>query len=232
MSFLPIPLTCLMLLGAPADSPTPFDPTGPQEIRYNGAVHKVSTGEDIAVKRFSLYYLLSPQIEGARQMVFVVNERGAGSWSWPERYGSVGLDGKWESLGTKRPRLLYDHNGIPTPVVLSLPLLPRAVDLKAGDRWADGEEARGAGNASRNREVWEVTGRKKVLERDCWQIEVKNNFGRKRTLWVEVKSPLIVSLEERFFVGQGEEHRLTMQLLDSPKLSARARRRDCGSSSA
>lgn len=219
MSLFTVSLALLTLIGAPPAVPVPLDAAAPQELRYHGAVLKVSKDEDVAIKRFSIYYLLSPRIEGARQMAFVVNERGAGNWSWAERYGSVGLDGKWQATGTRRPRLLYDHQGIPTPVAVPLPVLPRGIDLKAGDRWVEGDENRAGGNAARNREVWEVVGRKTVLERDCWQIEVKNNFGRKRTVFVDVKSPLVVSLEERFFVGQGEEHKLTMQLLDSPKLT-------------
>lgn len=207
-------MTSLVSLVLFAALTAPVEPAAPQELRYNGAIHKVGPADDVAVKRFSVYYLISPQIEGARQMVFVVNERGAGGWSWPERYGSIGLDAKGEPTHTRRPRLLLDHKGVPTPVALSLPMFNKSDELKLGQKWVEGTDSK-----SKNREVWEVTGRKKINDRECWQVEVKNNFGRKRTVWVDSKNPLIVSLEERFFVGQGEEHRLTFQLVEAPTLS-------------
>src|SRR5206468_2245669 len=64
---------------------------------------------------------------------------------------------------------------------------------------------------------WEVVRTQKVHDRNCWQVQVSTSFGRKRTLWIDVDFPLSVALEERVFVGQGDEHSLTMQL-DSVKM--------------
>jgi peroxiredoxin len=52
----------------------------------------------------------------------------------------------------------------------------------------------------------------KLQNRECWAIEVSNNFGRKRMLWVDKSSQAIVVLEERVFMGQGNEFTLRMQL--------------------
>src|SRR5262249_21172870 len=76
------------------------------------------------------------------------------------------------------------------------------------------------------KETWEVVGKQKVHERNCWQIQVSTSFGRKRTMWVEVDSPIVVALEERVFVGQGDEHSLTMQLEGSKGLDADQLARD------
>jgi peroxiredoxin len=49
---------------------------------------------------------------------------------------------------------------------------------------------------------------------------VSTNFGRKRTLWVEKGTPLVVALEERVFMGQGDEFSLRMQLESLQNLEA------------
>lgn len=208
MSSLFLPLLLATTLALPAL------PTPPQELRYQGTVLKLTksgNGEDATVKRFSVYFLLSPQIEGVRQLAFVVEERGSGTWAWPERYGAFGIDPQGQAGGTRRPRVLYEHAGVPSAVTLPLPWLSHDVELKPGVRWTHGD-ATGAG--AKRHELWEVTGRKTLRDRDCWEIEVKNSFGRKKVLWVEVKTSLLVAQEERFFAGQGEEHKLTWQLAE------------------
>src|SRR5205823_3776478 len=90
----------------------------------------------------------------------------------------------------------------------SLPVPDYTAALKAGAKWTSGKE------------VWEVVGTQKVQDRNCWQVDVSTNFGRKRTLAIDAESPLVVSLEERVFVGQGDEHVLTMQLESLKPLDA------------
>jgi peroxiredoxin len=43
-------------------------------------------------------------------------------------------------------------------------------------------------------------------------VHVSTGFGRKQTLSIASSAPLAVAVEERVFVGQGDEHTLTMQL--------------------
>src|SRR5262245_17277809 len=71
----------------------PFDDGAAVELRYTGALSKAGRAADsTAVKRFNLYALAIREPDGGRRITYFLNERGAGGWSWPERYGSIALD--------------------------------------------------------------------------------------------------------------------------------------------
>ncbi|HLJ12084.1 MAG TPA: redoxin domain-containing protein [Planctomycetaceae bacterium] len=183
------------LLGAP------FEDAPAIELRYTGALAKVARAADEKpVKRFNLYCLVIREPEGKRTMAYSLGERGGGGWAWPERFGSVSLDQELKPAPGNGIRLLYDYEGTPLVIPLPLPIPAYAGSLKAGAKWSEGKEA------------WEVARTQKVQDRNCWQVHVATSFGRKRTLWIDAESPLVVALEERVFVGQGDEHALTMQL--------------------
>jgi len=202
----------LALLALPVLA-APFDDAAAVELRYTGALAKAGRAADgTAVKRFNLYALALHEPEGGRRIVFHLSERGAGGWAWPERFGAIVLDGQRKPVSGGGIRLLYEYEGNPLPV--SLPNPVSAAAPKPGAKWTEGKES------------WEVVGKQVLHERNCWQIQVSTNFGRKRTLWIEVESPIVVALEERIFVGQGDEHVLTMQLEAAKFLEADQLARD------
>ncbi len=179
----------------------PFDDAPAVELRYTGALTRAARGSDEPpVKRFSIYCLVSREPSGGRQLVYFVSERGGGSLAWPERFGAVTLDTALKPTAAGRLRLLYEYEGTPVAIPLPLPAIAYAPSLMAGSRWTEGKE------------TWEVGGTQKMHERNCREVQVSTSFGRKRTLWVDTDSPVIVALDERVFVGQGDEHLLTMQL--------------------
>ena len=179
----------------------PFDDAAAVELRYTGALSKAARAADeTPVKRFNLYCLVVREPDGGRKLAFVLNERGAGGWSWPERFGSIALDGVFKQVSPGSPRLLYEYEGNPLIIPLPLPVPDYTAKLTPGAKWTNGKEA------------WEVGRTQKVQDRNCWQVEVSTNFGRKKSLAIDADSPLIVALEERMFFGQGDEHLLTMQL--------------------
>lgn len=170
-------------------------------MRYTGALGKVArTADETPVKRFSLYCAVSREADAGRRLSFVVNERGGGSWAWPERFGAISLDKEFKPTSPGAIRLLYEYEGNPLVILLPLPVPAYYAGLKAGAKWTDGKES------------WEVVKTQKVQDRNCWQIQVSTSFGRKRTLWIDTEIPVLVALEERVFVGQGDEHVLSMQL--------------------
>ena len=192
-------LVALSLLNAP------FDDAPAVELRYTGALSKAGRAADeSAVKRFNLYCLVIREPSAGRKIAFFISERGGGGWPWPERFGSISLDQNLTPQSGSGIRLLFEYEGNPLIIPLPLPVPAYAAALKAGAKWTEGKE------------TWEVDRTQKVQDRNCWHVQVSNNFGRKRTLWVDADSPLTVALEERVFVGQGDEHVLTMQL-DSVK---------------
>jgi peroxiredoxin len=211
-----MPSTLLTLLVVPFLA-SPFDDAPAVELRYTGALAKAARGSDESpVKRFSLYCLVSREPSGGRQLVYFVSERGGGSLAWPERFGAVTLGTALKPAAADGLRLLYEYEGNPVAVPLPLPAVAYAASLKSGARWTEGKE------------TWEVGRSQKMHERNCREVQVSTSFGRKRTLWVDTDSPVIVALEERVFVGQGDEHLLTMQLesmkpLDADELARQTR---------
>ncbi len=193
----------------------PFDNAAAVELRYTGALTRAGReADDTAVKRFNLYCLVIREPDGGRRIAFHLNERGGGGWAWPERFGTVALDRQLKPQSRGAIRLLYEYEGNPLVIPLPLPVPAYAGALKAGAKWNEGKEA------------WEVLKKQEVQDRNCWQVQVSTGFGRKRTLAVDVESPLVVALEERVFVGQGDEHVLTMQLDSMKQLSAGQLARD------
>ena len=179
----------------------PFDDAAAIELRYTGTLSKAARAADeTPVKRFNLYCLVIREPNGGRQVAFLQNERGGGGWPWPERFGSITLDSHLKQVSTGNPRLLYEYEGNPLMIPLPVPVPDYSASLKVGAKWTNGKE------------TWEVTRTQKVQDRNCWQVEVSTNFGRKRTLAIDADSPLIVAVEERVFVGQGDEHVMSMQL--------------------
>jgi peroxiredoxin len=192
---------CVLSLALIPYLASPFDQTPGVELRYVGALSKAGSATDgAAVKRFNLYCAVTREPQEGRRIFHVVNERGGGGWAWPERFGAITLDGQWKPVSGGSIRLLFDYQGNPIAVPLPLPVAGYAAALKTGAKWTEGKES------------WEVVKQAKMQNRDCWQIQVSTGIGRKRTVWVDVESPLVVALEEKVFVGQGDEHALTMQL--------------------
>jgi alkyl hydroperoxide reductase subunit AhpC len=181
------------------------------ELRYTGTLSKAGKDSDgQAVKRFTVYALVTKPAAGAgRELGFLVDERGGGSWAWPERFGRIALDGAPANGPAASLKLLYDHQGNLNAVRVPRPLFEQVDQLQPGAAWKVGNEA------------YEVVKQgAKIQNRTCWQVEVSTNFGRKRTLWIEKDTPLLVALEERVFMGQGDEFALRMQLESLQNLDA------------
>jgi hypothetical protein len=201
---MPYPLFPLLVLPLLAG---PFDDVPAIELRYTGSLSKAArTADEAPVKRFNLFCAVIRGPDASRRLVFHTNERGGGSWTWPERFGSFTLDRELMVISPGNIRLLYEYEGNPTAIPLPLPVPAYFAALKAGAKWTSGKES------------YEVVKSQKVQERNCWQIQVSTNMGRKRTLWIDAESPILVALEERVFFGQGDEHVLSMQLESSKTL--------------
>ena len=189
-------LTCLLwsLCAAPLDSASAL------ELRYNGTLTPaVRGGDGQPVKRFSLYALLTPAENDVRDLVYVTDERGGGSWPWAERFGRIALTATPEGP-LRGPRLLQEHNEVPHPIKLRRPLFESHSKLAAGATWREDNLA------------YEVRQSVKVNDHDAWLVEVTTNFGRKQTLVIAKASGLLLDVEERIFMGQGDEYTLRMQL--------------------
>lgn len=173
------------------------------ELQYSGTLTqtKGSAGES---KSISIAVLAIPTEDGASQLAWSLEERGAGGWTWPERFGVVAPAG---ASKTQPIRLLHTHDGLPHPIGVRSPLFEFRDKLAADVTWADG------------RLDYRVTRKRKVKDRDCWQVETSSNLGRSQTLVVDAESGVLVSLDQRVFMGRGDEFQLKLDLQSQKNLS-------------
>jgi len=179
---------------------TPLD-TGSYEIRYTGSLSQVSReGTGKAAKRFSMYCLLTDNQDGQRELSFLVDERGGAGWHWPERFGFITLNEKNQPSNKARIQLLHEHLENHYPLALQQPVFEHFDKIKTTKKFKDGQFE------------YQVTGKKKIKDFDCLQVEIATNFGRRQTLSVDQKSGLIIAAEQRVFMGQGDQFSLKMEL--------------------
>lgn len=179
----------------------PLDDAPAVELRYSGTIAPVSrNGVEAPSKRFSVYCLVVAAANGERELTYVVDEQGAGGWAWPERFGTLRLDRNGKPAGGAAIRVLYDHQGTENPLEIPQPLFEFADKLAEGGEWIDGKYS------------YEVTRRRELKDRHVWQIDGATNFGRRKRLYVAVDEPLLISAEQRLFMGRGDQFELRVDL--------------------
>ena len=175
------------------------------ELQYSGSLapqSKVATGES---KAFSITALAVAAEDGSSRLVWSLDERGAGGWTWPERFGTLTLA---TAKNTQPIRLLHLHDAVPYFIGVRSPLFEFQDKLAADATWTDG------------RLEYKVARKRKVKDRDCWQVEVASNIGRSQTLLIDAANGVLVSVEERVFMGRGDEFQLKMDLQSQKTLAA------------
>jgi hypothetical protein len=191
----------------------PAEP-GAVELRYRGTFSKASReAEPVSepVKRFDLYCLSTPRTDGGRDVAFALDEQGGGGWPWAARFGSVATDPRLHPA-KNRMRLLHEHNGTSYVLMVPFPYFQFADRLADNARW---EAPRAAELPNQNDTApwkYRVSGRKKINNRDCFRVDVSNNFGAQESLWIDGSQPLLVKAERRIVIGQGKVHLLMMEL--------------------
>jgi len=184
------------------------------ELRYHGSFAKASRDGDQATdaaKRFDLYCLVTPHSDGGRDVAFVVDEHGGGSWPWPARFGTLAVDSK--NHANKHPiRLLYEYNGTEYAFHVPFPYFEFADRLAADARWEASRESDFANQRDSAPWKYHSSLARKIGTRDCWRVDVTNNFGPQESLWIEKGTPLVVKAERRIVIGRGEVHLLKMEL--------------------
>ncbi len=175
------------------------------ELQYSGSLTQQSKGPAGEGKTFTVTALALPADSGPSHLVWVLEERGAGGWAWPERFGDLtnGDNSKAQPI-----RLLHTHDGLPHPIAVRSPLFESLDKLAADASWTDG------------RLEYRVAKKRKVKDRECWQVEAASNLGRAQTLIIDAATGVLVSAEQRVFMGRGDEFLLKMELQSQKTLSA------------
>ncbi len=155
------------------------------------------------------YHVLVLSADGARaDLAWSVEERGAGGWQWPERFGEFGAWAKSQKSTFRRPALLNEYDGTDYVVPLPAPLFEYRHELRADAVFREGQIE------------YTVIGDGMTAERACWRVEAVLPRGRRQTFAVEKSTGLLVSLQERLVQGRGVPFELQVELQSAKKRSA------------
>jgi hypothetical protein len=172
------------------------------ELHYTGTISQTTASGASTAKTFTVTAWVVAGEAGATDLVYQVEERGGGGWAWPERFGRVALSGPASST----IRLLQKFDGNDYPLPLRRPIFEFLDQLRPDAMWTDGPHQYAC--------LRSVTHR----GRECWLVEATLDRGRRQTIYVEQKSGLVVSVDERFFLGRGDPFELKLQLESSRTL--------------
>lgn len=174
-------------------------------LHYHGRLSLQGTQE--AGKVVDWYVLVSPgttALQTPTTSLWVVEEAGRGGWDWSRRSGRGGL-----VTEPNRPSLKYAHPSADYVV----PLPNWGYDVAA---WTP-------------ETTWEVAAEKLVFRvedqtrkngRPCWKAVARTPIGVKRTIWVDCQTGTLIALDERVFMGQGEQHDLRLELTSQEPIEA------------
>jgi hypothetical protein len=137
-------------------------------------------------------------------LIHLIEERGAGGWAWPDRFGQAALPAR----GDAGLKVLHTFDGNPYPLPVRSPVFEFPERLAAGAEWTDG----------RDQYICQRT--RDVQGRTVWVVDVSLDRGRRQTLNVDAATGLLVSLEERLFLGRGDPFQMKLTLESQRMMSA------------
>lgn len=178
-----------------------------RELRFRGTVAQVERGSSVgdAQKSFELTVLVTRADDAGVDYLWLLDERGNGGFGWTDRFGRWGQNAAGAPVGNSGPALLFDY-GTGKHVV---PLLPPRVTLpqpaEVGAKWEHDELEH------------ELVKQTTVDDRKVWEVEVHNQFGHQRKMWVDAESGLAVRYQARVFMNQGTEYKLSVELVDADR---------------
>lgn len=177
-------------------------------VEYEGRL-VAAKGEPADTQKLFELTLLVTQAPSGRQLFWVTDEAGRGGFHWTERLGRLELDGQGNFSG-QDPALAYRREEGDAVIRLLPGFLGATPELRLGARWKRGKLQS------------TVVGATKTGGKDCWRVEVRSPFGRKRSVLIEKTTGLIVALDEVVFMGQGEQHELRFRLKKTRRLDSKA----------
>ena len=177
-------------------------------LRYEGKMVATRDDGNPQAKEFTLTAVLGPATGTAREIDWVIEETGRGSWSWTDRFNRWVVDSNQRADRPNAPSLLFERTDGKSIVPLCPILFTAESPLAKGLKW------------SADRLEYEVTGEATKANQACWVVDVRTAYGPKRTLWVAKETALVVALRETVFVGQGQQHELRFELKDSKQLTS------------
>lgn len=182
------------------------------ELHYRGTVARVERDRSTqaAGKAFDLSLLVTADGPHGTDYYWLLDERGQGTFGWAERFGKWSQNAAGQVPEIEGPALLYDYGK--GKHVVALPA-PRMVLGEASDNDARKKPEIGAKWTADERD-FEILRTQSVDGRTAWVVEVRNQFGVQRRVWVDQESGIVLQEEDRVFMDQGTEYRLALELAD------------------
>ena len=184
---------------------------------YQGKMIADDGNPILSTKDFTVTVVRDESEQGGT-LYWTVAETGLGELPWIQRFGAAqwragnGFNLQSSAATLANPLLLHvteDHTSL-IPIALSQ--ITDGNKINQETVWKQGPLS------------YRVVGRDKQQGISCWRLLGFNNFGTKRTVWVDPVG-IIYRLEERVTVGQGERHTLELTLMKKEALSTEARTR-------
>lgn len=152
-------------------------------------------------KTFELAVLAADVSERASKLYWLVEERGQGGWTWSERFGEWSIDAQGRPTRAAGPSLRFQYGPEGSSVVpLLSPVWPADFPLQEGATW------------KRDNLEYEVAGQERREGLETWRVNVRSDFGPKRSVWIEPASRTVVAIEEVVFMNQGAEYQVDYKL--------------------
>jgi peroxiredoxin len=176
------------------------------EMVYSGKL--AQTEEKSPAKTFTCHALVLGVTDNRIDVAWQIEERGSAGWQWPERFGEIGVLAKTQKPEYRRPALLHEYDGSDFVVPLPAPIFEYRDQLKPEAMFREGQAE------------YSVTGSGEAAGRDCWRVEATLPRGRRQVMAIEKESGLLVSLNERLFLGRGVSFELHLDLQSAKRRPA------------
>ncbi|MFT5525712.1 MAG: alkyl hydroperoxide reductase subunit AhpC [Pirellulaceae bacterium] len=182
----------------------PMLPDGTQ-LTYEGTI-VAAKGLPVETKKVFQLQMFLRDGDGDVAVFWTNKEQGRGGWPWTSRFGRSAVTTEWQPH-KDGPTLLYNRGETNSVVPLILPMIAPHKELALGTKWEAGKL------------LHQVVRDETLNSRDAWVVEAGNNYGVRRTLWIDKEDPVLLKVKETVFMGQGEEHFMEYELKQQKLLS-------------
>lgn len=177
------------------------------QLQFKGRFVAEKGDPAVTEKRFTLSCLVDQTSDQGAVVYWTLTEEGRGKWTWLDQFGKLEVNRAWQANPARLPTLFYERPSGTSIVPLMLPLFAADKPLAKDVAWVQ------------DRLDYEVTGDASVAGQKGWNIEIRNAYGHQRTLVIDQASPVVLAATSKVFIGQGEEHELTFELVDRTRVS-------------
>ena len=200
--------SCALLIAIVGWAATPEVPSGLM-LTYQGNVAQLDAdGQPMAAqKTLELTLAFAGAEDRAETCYWVLEERGRGSWPWIDRIGQLPLDVLHVAGDSSRsPAVLYDHEANNSAIAIGPLMTSHEVLTETGAQWSrDGLE-------------YEVSAAVDFEGEAAWQVVARNNYGWQRRIWLSADDHLLLGMDQRVFMGQGDEFVLRLRRVGRSEL--------------